>query len=94
MYEHAIWQGGLGTLPQRACWRRRKWAGRTRACSRRRDCHSADTPSPSLLKHLLKVEGVQQNDSLAESYLLGVGPLEHQRVLGEGIEPRRACMSQ
>ena len=25
--------------------------------SRRRDCHFADTPSPSMLKHLLKVEG-------------------------------------
>ena len=32
--------------------------------SRRRDCHSADALSPSLLIHLLKVEGVQQNDSL------------------------------
>ena len=27
------------------------------AASRRRDCHSADIPSPSLLKHLLKGEG-------------------------------------
>ena len=26
-------------------------------CSRRRDCHFADIPSPSLLKHLLKAEG-------------------------------------
>ena len=34
--------------------------------SRRRDCHSADALSPSLLRHLLKVEGVQQNDSLAD----------------------------
>ena len=34
--------------------------------SRRRDCHFADTPSPSLLKRLLKAEGVQQNDSLAD----------------------------
>ena len=34
--------------------------------SRRRDCHLTDTPSPSLLKHLLKVEGVQQNGSLAD----------------------------
>ena len=25
--------------------------------SRRRDCHSADAPSPSLLKHLLQGEG-------------------------------------
>ena len=31
-----------------------------------RDCHSADALSPSLLKRLLKVEGVQQNDSLAD----------------------------
>ena len=31
-----------------------------------RDCHFADAPSPSLLKHLLKVKGVQQNDSLAD----------------------------
>ena len=34
--------------------------------SRRRDCHFADIPSPSTLKHLLKGEGVQQNDSLAD----------------------------
>ena len=27
-----------------------------------RDGHSADTPSPSMLKHLLKAEGVQQSD--------------------------------
>ena len=33
----------------------------------RRDCHFADSPSPSLLKRLLKGEGVQQNDSLADS---------------------------
>ena len=32
--------------------------------SRRRDCHFADAPSPSLLKSLLKVERAQQNDSL------------------------------
>ena len=32
--------------------------------SRRRDCHSADAVSPSLLMNLLKVEGVQQNNSL------------------------------
>ena len=25
--------------------------------SRRRDCHFTDIPSPSLLKHLLKIEG-------------------------------------
>ena len=35
-------------------------------CSRRRDCHFDDTPFLSLLKHLIKVEGVQQNDSLAD----------------------------
>ena len=35
--------------------------------SRRRGCHFADVPSPSLLKHLLQGEGgVQQNDSLAD----------------------------
>ena len=34
--------------------------------SRRRDCHFDDTPFLSLLKHLIKVEGVQQNDSLAD----------------------------
>ena len=33
---------------------------------RRRGCHSADTPSPSLLKDLRTGEGVQQNDSLAD----------------------------
>ena len=27
-----------------------------------RDCHFADTPSPSVLKHLLREEGMQQND--------------------------------
>ena len=37
------------------------------SASDRRDCHFADTPSPALLKRLLKVEGgVQQNDSLAD----------------------------
>ena len=36
------------------------------AGSRRQDfCHFADTPSPSLLKHLLEGEGTQQNESLA-----------------------------
>ena len=34
--------------------------------SRRRDCHFDDTPFLALLKHLIKVEGVQQNDSLAD----------------------------
>ena len=34
--------------------------------SRRRDCRFADALSPSLLKHLLEGEGVQQNDSLAD----------------------------
>ena len=35
--------------------------------SRRRDCHFADAPSPSLLERLLNGEGrVQQNDSLAD----------------------------
>ena len=38
------------------------------ACSRRRDCHFTDIPSPSILKHLLKLEGVQQNDSLADGH--------------------------
>ena len=32
----------------------------------RRDCHFADTPSSSILKHLLEGEGMQQNDSLAD----------------------------
>ena len=32
--------------------------------SRWRDYHCADALSPSLLIHLLKVEGVQHNDSL------------------------------
>ena len=39
------------------------WAGED---SHWRDCHFADALSPSLLKHLLKVEGVQQNDTLAD----------------------------
>ena len=34
--------------------------------SRWRDCHFADALSPSLLKHPMKVEGGQQNDSLAD----------------------------
>ena len=34
--------------------------------SRRRDCHFSDAPFPSILKHLLKLEGLQQNDSLAD----------------------------
>ena len=33
--------------------------------SRRRDCHFTDIPSTSILKRLLKGEGVQQDDSLA-----------------------------
>ena len=33
-------------------------------CSRRRDCHFSDKPSPSLLIRLLKGRGVQQYDSL------------------------------
>ena len=32
-----------------------------------RDCHFDDTPCLSLLKHLLQVQGVQQNDSLANN---------------------------
>ena len=38
------------------------------ATSRRRDCHFADTPSPSLSKRLIKGEEGQQNDSLADGY--------------------------
>ena len=34
---------------------------------RRKFCHFADTPFPSILKPLLKGAGVQQNDSLADS---------------------------
>ena len=34
--------------------------------SHRRDYHFDDTPFLSRLKHLIKVEGVQQNDSLAD----------------------------
>ena len=34
--------------------------------SRRPDCQFADALSPSVLKHLLKVDGVQQNVSLAD----------------------------
>ena len=33
--------------------------------SRRRDCHFTDTPCLSLLKHILQVQGVPSNDSLA-----------------------------
>ena len=58
--------------------------------SRRRDCHFADTPSPSTLKRLLKGEGVQQNDSLAD----GAGPPQpgldiysHSKGLGHGRLP-------
>ena len=36
------------------------------ACRRREFCHFTDIPSPSLLKHLLNGEGVQQNDALAD----------------------------
>ena len=36
------------------------------SCSRRRDCQFDDTPFLFRLKNLLKVEGVQQNDSLAD----------------------------
>ena len=35
------------------------------AC-RRRDCHFDDTPCLSLLKHIIKVQGVPSNDSLAD----------------------------
>ena len=42
--------------------------GRSAACSRRRACYFADTPSPCRLKHLLQGEGEQQNDSLADGY--------------------------
>ena len=38
--------------------------------SRRRDCHFTGTPCVSLLKHLLQVQGVPSNDSLADGYLL------------------------
>ena len=34
--------------------------------SRRRDCHFNDTPCLSLLKHLIHVQGVPSNDSLAD----------------------------
>ena len=39
------------------------------APSRRRDCHFADALSPSILKLLIQVQGVQQNDRLADYYL-------------------------
>ena len=48
---------------------------RTRSVpSRRRDCHYTDTPVLSILIHLLKVEGVQQNDSLANGYPCPAAP--------------------
>ena len=39
--------------------------------SRRRDCHFTDTPCLSLLKHLIQVQGVPSNDSLADGYRRG-----------------------
>ena len=55
LYVHTCW-------PMSSAW---SWSMYMRVtCSRRRDCHSADALSQSLLVHLLKVEGVQQNDSL------------------------------
>ena len=60
---------------------------------RRRDCHSADTPSPSLLKRLLKGEGgaagwqsrrrLQQPEGLAPFVVRMLTPLE---LLG-GFKP-------
>ena len=50
--------------------------------SRRRDCHSADTPTPSVLNHLLKgSRGVQQNDSLADGYSFHSGEVLLSMVL-------------
>ena len=51
-----------------ALWQKRRCSGVLPCAtdSRRRDCHSADTPSASLLKRLLKGEwGCSRIDSLA-----------------------------
>ena len=62
-------RNGRGRGMSEAAARAERWGDRTVAVcvcvspSRRRDCHSTDTCSPSLLKHLRNVE--QQNDSLA-----------------------------
>ena len=49
---------GRTPLASRAMW---DWlcggGGERGESSRRRDCHFADNPSPSILKHLLKREG-------------------------------------
>ena len=61
----------MGIPPRAPCVPRPSWVSRPCSSSwssRRRDCHFAGTPSSSLLKRLLKGEGVQQNDTLADGY--------------------------
>ena len=53
--------------------------------SRRRDCHFANTPSPSLLKRPLKGLGVQQNDSLSCRRL--DGKLEPPANVDPNVDP-------
>ena len=57
-----------GRFTRRSSPAKSLWCSSWRAgcASRRRDCHFADIPSPLLLKRLLKGEGVQQDDSLAD----------------------------
>ena len=61
------------------------WSEGWPAISHRRDCHFEDTPCLSLLKHLIKVQGVPSNDSFV-SYLRSSRPLE------PGLQQlRRSC---
>ena len=62
-----VQQHASAPLPWGLLWNYHGAIGPTTGpASRRRDCHSADTPSSSLLKRLRKGEGVQQNGSLTD----------------------------
>ena len=78
----------------RGRWRRAGGTRRAPPGLRRGFCHSADTPSLSLLKRLLQGERVRQNDSLADGFP------GHRRLAaargrraagggGGGLSPRR-----
>ena len=58
---------GAGSLAKHQDFVEAACAGAAKGrASRQRDCHFAGNPASSLLKRLLKGEGVQQNDSLAD----------------------------
>ena len=59
-------QPARGVPGSKPMWNGTDCVRNAKTASRRRDCHFTDTPCLSLLKHILQVQGVPSNDSLAD----------------------------